>query len=202
MIEATARLLWRQGLRATGMDQIVRESKAPRGSIYFHFPEGKEQLAAEALRAAGAVMTANIAEALSHRDAVTAVRRFVAVYGKEMEESDFHHGCPIATVALEAAATSRTLREVCVQVFAQWEDLLTRRLERDGLARAAARKLAVVILSLLEGAMILCRTRRTTRPLRQVAEHITASLLRQDGRDAEGRRRQAPRGPGRPPPRG
>ena len=176
MISTTARLLWRQGLRATGMDQIVRESKAPRGSIYFHFPDGKEQLAAEALRAAGAVMTANISEALAHRDVVTAVKRFVAVYAKEMQASDFHHGCPIATVALEASATSPAIRDVCAAVFGQWEDLLAKRLERDGVAKGEARKLAVVILSLLEGAMILSRTRRTTTPLRDVAEHIAGWL--------------------------
>src|SRR5262245_59605394 len=102
-IEATARLLWRQGLRATGMNQIVEESKAPRGSIYFLFPEGKEQLAAEALKAAGAVMTANIRAALGHRNGPTAIRKFVESYAREMEHSEFHHGCPIATVALEAS---------------------------------------------------------------------------------------------------
>jgi TetR/AcrR family transcriptional repressor of lmrAB and yxaGH operons len=186
MIETTARLLWSQGLRATGMDQIVRESKAPRGSIYFHFPEGKEQLAAEALRAAGAVMTANITEALGHRDAVTAVKRFVAVYAKEMKASDFHHGCPIATVALEAAATSPAIREVCAAVFGEWEGLLAQRLERDGFERREARRLAVVILSLLEGAMILCRTRRTTAPLRYVADYLAASLAKQGGRRSGG----------------
>jgi TetR/AcrR family transcriptional repressor of lmrAB and yxaGH operons len=182
MIDTAARLLWSQGLRATGMDQIVRESKAPRGSIYFHFPDGKEQLAAEALRAAGAAMTAKITGALSHREAVTAVKKFVAVYANEMKASNFHHGCPIATVALEAATTSPAIRDVCAAVFGQWEDLLARRLERDGLGRKEARKFAVVILSLLEGAMILCRTRRTTAPLRDVAEHLASSLAIEDRR--------------------
>jgi TetR/AcrR family transcriptional repressor of lmrAB and yxaGH operons len=197
MIETTARLLWSQGLRATGMDQIVRESKAPRGSIYFHFPDGKEQLAVEALRAAGAVMTANITAALDQRDAVTAVRRFVAVYAKEMRASDFHHGCPIATVALEAATTSPAIRDVCAEVFGAWEDLLAARLERDGFARREARTYAVIILSLLEGAMILCRARQTTTPLRDVEEHLAASLAaarrvrRRPGRTVRARARRS-----------
>jgi TetR/AcrR family transcriptional repressor of lmrAB and yxaGH operons len=186
MVETTARLLWSQGLRATGVDQIVRESKAPRGSIYFHFPEGKEQLAVAALRAAGAEMTANITEALAHRDGVTAIRRFVASYANEMETSDFHHGCPIATVALEAAAVSPPIREVCATVFAEWEDLLSARLERDGFDRRRARKLAVITLSSLEGAMILSRARKSTSPLRDVAEHLAGVL-------ATSRRRAAPK---------
>ena len=128
MIETTARLLWSQGLRATGISQIVAESRAPRGSIYFHFPAGKEQLAAEALRSAGAVMTANIREALTHRNSTTAIRKFVQSYAREMQESDFRHGCPIATVALEASTTSPAIREVCARVFGEWEDLLAQRL--------------------------------------------------------------------------
>jgi TetR/AcrR family transcriptional repressor of lmrAB and yxaGH operons len=170
------------------MDQIVRESKAPRGSIYFHFPDGKEQLAVEALRAAGAVMTANITEALAHRDGVTAIKRFVASYAREMEASDFRHGCPIATVALEAATVSRPIREVCATIFAEWENVLAARLERDGFVRKAARKLAVITLSLLEGAMILCRARKTTEPLRDVAEHL-AGLLAKPRRTQRSRRR-------------
>ncbi len=176
IVDTTARLLWSQGLRATGINQIAEESKAPRGSIYFHFPEGKEQLAAEALRAAGEIMTNNIREALDHRSGTTAIRKFVESYAKEMEASDFHHGCPVATVALEAAATSPALRQVCETIFALWEDLLAARLERDGIVPKRARRLAAVTLSALEGAMILCRTRRTTEPLRWVAEHLTASL--------------------------
>jgi len=176
LIETTARLLWSQGLRATGLSQIVEESGAPRGSLYFHFPGGKEQLATEALRSAGAAMTANIREALGHRTATTAVRKFVESYAHEMEESDFHHGCPIATVALEASTTSESIREVCHGIFAEWEGLLAVRLEQDGLTKRESQKLAAVILSALEGAMILCRTRRSTEPLKWVADHLTTTL--------------------------
>jgi TetR/AcrR family transcriptional repressor of lmrAB and yxaGH operons len=176
IVETTARLLWSQGLRATGVNQIAAESKAPRGSIYFHFPGGKEQLAAEALRAAGASMTANIEEALTHRSATTAIRRFVDSYAREMRDSDFHHGCPVATVALEASTTSPLLREVCARIFGEWEDLLERRLVRDGLKPREARRFAGVILSALEGAMIVSRARRDTEPLEWVAQHLTAAL--------------------------
>ncbi len=176
LVEVTAALLWRQGLRATGLAQILDESGVKRGSLYFHFPGGKEELAVVALRAAGATMTANIREALSHRSAPTAIRRFVESYARQMEESGFHHGCPIATVALEASTKSEPLREVCAAVFAEWEGLLAARLEQDGVGRRDARRQAAVILSALEGAMILCRARRSTEPLRWVAAHLVAAL--------------------------
>jgi TetR/AcrR family transcriptional repressor of lmrAB and yxaGH operons len=176
MIETMSRLLWSQGLRATGMNQIVKESGAQRGSIYFHFPGGKDQLAAEALRAAGATMTNNIRGALEERDVCTAIRKFALSYAKEMRDSDFHHGSPIATVALEAASTSPTIREVCANVFAEWEALLTARLLRDGVIPREAGKLAVVILSSIEGAMILSRARKSTKPIEHVADALVSAV--------------------------
>lgn len=53
-----------------------------------------------------------------------------------------------------------------------WQDLLAARLRQDSTPDKEARKLASVILSALEGAMILCRTQRSTEPLRSVAEHL------------------------------
>jgi TetR/AcrR family transcriptional repressor of lmrAB and yxaGH operons len=97
-------------------------------------------------------------------------------YAKEMEDSDFHHGCPVATVALEASSTSPVLRKVCEGIFSEWESLLAARLERDGFEAKEAQRFASVILSALEGAMILCRTRKNTAPLKWVAEHLTALL--------------------------
>jgi hypothetical protein len=65
---------------------------------------------------------------------------------------------------------------VCEAIFAEWESLLAARLVQDGYGRREAQKLAAVILSALEGAMILCRARRSTEPLRWVADHLCATL--------------------------
>ncbi|MGH7331258.1 MAG: TetR/AcrR family transcriptional regulator [Candidatus Rokuibacteriota bacterium] len=177
MVETTLRLLRTQGLRATGMNQIVQESQAPRGSIYHHFPGGKEQLAAEALRAAGAAVAAKIRAVLdAHKDVTVALRKYIEAYAEEIRESDYQRGCPVGNAATDATATSANLREVCAGIFEEWEQLIARSLERDGFRPKEARGLAEFILSSLEGALILVRVRRSTDPLKRVAEQITASL--------------------------
>jgi TetR/AcrR family transcriptional repressor of lmrAB and yxaGH operons len=177
MIETTLRLLRTQGLRATGMNQIVLESQAPRGSIYHHFPGGKEQLAAEALRTAGAAIAARIRAALdAHRDPSVALRTFIEEYARELRESDYQRGCPIGNAATDATATSESLRGVCAGVFAEWEQLIAQGLERAGFRGKEARALAEFTLASIEGALILCRARRSTEPLARVAKQIVASL--------------------------
>jgi TetR/AcrR family transcriptional repressor of lmrAB and yxaGH operons len=177
MIETTLRLLRTQGLRATGMNQIVRESQAPRGSIYHHFPGGKEQLVAEALRTAGAAVAARIRAVLdAHRDVKVALRQFIEAYAQELRASDYQQGCPIGNAATDATASSASLRGVCAGVFAEWEQLIAQGLERAGFRGKEARRLAEFTLASIEGALILCRARRSTEPLERVAEQIVASV--------------------------
>ena len=49
MLAAAVSLIQRQGYHATGMKQVVQESNTPRGSLYFHFPDGKDQMVEEAV---------------------------------------------------------------------------------------------------------------------------------------------------------
>jgi TetR/AcrR family transcriptional repressor of lmrAB and yxaGH operons len=177
LVEATLRLLRSQGPTATGMNQIVRESRAPRGSIYHHFPGGKEQLVVEALRTAGDAVAGKIRDALdAHADVADALRAYVEAYAEEIRDSDYRRGCPVGNVAMDAAATSPTIRQVCDEIFAGWAALIAGRLEREGRPKGEAAALSDFVLSALEGALILCRARRSTGPMEAVATRIESML--------------------------
>ena len=55
-----ARLIEKQGYHATGLNEIIRESGAPKGSVYYYFPGGKEQIGAEAILEAGKIIAARL----------------------------------------------------------------------------------------------------------------------------------------------
>ncbi len=187
MVDTTLRILRSQGLRATGMNQIVRESRAPRGSIYHHFPGGKEQLVVEALRTAGEAVAAKIRAALdAHADVAEALRAYIDGYAEDIRASDYRRGCPVGNVAMDAAATSPAIRRVCDDIFAGWAALIARRLERERRTRKEARALADFVISSLEGALILCRARRSTEPLAGVAERLERVLGRAPARARPG----------------
>ena len=133
-VETTAALLRRQGYHATGLSQIIKESGAPKGSLYFHFPGGKETLAEAALEQSGDQMHEDlrrlVAAAKGPKEAIMAVTTALA---DQLEASDFLDGCPVATVALEAAAQSPTLQAVCSRSYARWQEMIEAYLERSGL---------------------------------------------------------------------
>ena len=177
LVDATARLLQRQGYHATGLAQIVETSGAPRGSLYFCFPGGKEELACAALEAAGAGWRERIDEVVEAAPdlgaAVVAVCRLLA---DELVASSYELGCPVATVALEAAATSEAVRRTVEAHYAEWRDAIAARLERTGVARGVARQLATFALASIEGAMLLSKVSRDVQPLLTVGESLRAMV--------------------------
>jgi AcrR family transcriptional regulator len=177
IVGRTGELFRRQGYVGTGLKQIVAESGAPFGSIYHFFPGGKQQLAAEVIRTSGRAYQDLVMAILDQaHDAVTAVRTGFAAAAETLAATDYSDACPIATVALEVASTDETLRVATAEVFDAWVDAGTDRFVRWGFAEADARRLAIVFITSLEGAFVLCRATRTTEALEAAASAVEASV--------------------------
>ena len=174
-IKTTGRLLRRQGYSATGLNEIVSRSGAPKGSLYFHFPAGKEELAAVAMERTGEELRGAIAAVIaSSPRASESLSRLIDGLAGGLEASGYRDGCPIATVTLEAAASSETVRLAAERVFASWLGALEDGLEADGLDPAAATRRALFVLSAIEGALLLARARSDLAPLRAVRDELAA----------------------------
>jgi TetR/AcrR family transcriptional repressor of lmrAB and yxaGH operons len=163
VLRTAASLFRSQGYHATGLNQVLAEGGAPKGSLYFHFPGGKEQLAVEALQLSSEQFGAELRQAGSLDGALE-------VLGKRLVESDFRDGCPIATVALDVASDSDPIREACEAAYAMWERMIAEFLDRKGVPDAQG--LATVVLAMIEGALLRARTQRDLAPLRQVGKYL------------------------------
>ena len=171
ILDASEELFRRQGLTGTGIKQILAQAEAPFGSLYHHFPGGKDQLAAESIERAGAYYLQLVAEVLlAEPDLVSGVRQAFLAAGQTLVDTDYADACPIETIALEVASTNEPLRLATAAVFDSWLDGLTALLVHEGLPEENARALAHVIISALEGAFILARTARTTEALEATAD--------------------------------
>jgi TetR/AcrR family transcriptional repressor of lmrAB and yxaGH operons len=177
MLQTAGDLLHRQGYTATGLNQILEESRAPKGSLYFHFPGGKEELMSLALERTSASLTEMLERILETAPGgEQALEAITAYFAGQLESSRFTKGCPLATVALEQAATSDALHRVCSATYARWQASIAARLERDGFPRERAESLAGLFLSTIEGALLLCRAHRSTEPLLRASAELRRTL--------------------------
>lgn len=177
ILAATAELMRRQGYSATTVKEVAVASRAPMGSLYHHFPEGKQQIAAEVLRTTGAAYIQLLPLLMDpHDDLRVAVPAFFATAAEFMEQADWINMCPVGTVAGEIADSTPALREVTAEVITSWVDQGTAYFVQRGLAEAGARELTIAMLSALEGAFILSRTLRSPEPLRAAGRAVSAHL--------------------------
>jgi len=176
-VRATGELLRSQGYGATGLNAIVAASGAPKGSLYFHFPGGKESLAVAALAREAELLRDALAALLrSSGDLTEAIANVIDALAAGLERSNFEHGCPLATVALERATQSEAVRYAAVTGFDSWLEQIEQRLLGAGMTDAAAAKKALVLLSAIEGALILARAHRDVAPLAAVRAELHSIL--------------------------
>jgi len=184
ILDSTAALFMRYGYTGTGLKQIVADANAPFGSLYHHFPGGKQELGVEVIHRSGAMygdLVMSVFDAAP--DLLTGIRDCFAGAAAVLVATDYADACPIETVALEVASSNEPLRLATAEVFESWIVSASMRFCAAGLADETARELSIAFISLLEGAFILCRASRTTEAL-EAAGRTAAIVVEAALRDA------------------
>lgn len=177
-IEAAARLFDRRGYHGAGLADILAASGAPRGSFYFHFPGGKEQLGVEAIRRAGGQVVELVEAAVARDpDPVAVLGRVTRGLARWLERSDYSEGCAVSNVALETAEALPALREACADQYDAWVRAFAAPLAGAGVPRREATRLARTVVGGIEGALLMCRASRSTEPLHDVSS-VLCDVLR------------------------
>ncbi|MGX1885719.1 TetR/AcrR family transcriptional regulator [Streptomyces sp. NPDC055287] len=174
LLNATQRLIETGGYYNAGLNQVVAASGAPKGSLYFHFPGGKDQLIEEAVRRGGQEISALLIGLEQDSDGGGTTEMLAALLktlGDRLEASDWRQGCPVTTVALEMAAGNTALQRACSDVYASWEAALADRFEADG--HSSPQSAATAVLALIEGALVLARAHRSRNPLDRATQALT-----------------------------
>lgn len=173
IIKVTSTLLEAQGYHATGLNQILAESGAPKGSLYYYFPQGKEELAAEAIAQAGRVVARRIREGLATvEDSVEAIQTFVRTIAYSVEASGFSAGGPLMIVAMETVNSSERLNLACREAYQLLQAAFREKLIAGDYTEARAEHLATFIIAVIEGGILLSRTNHSGEPLRLVGEEL------------------------------
>jgi TetR/AcrR family transcriptional regulator, lmrAB and yxaGH operons repressor len=176
MIAAARRLFREHGYLGTALSDVVTESAAPRGSIYFHFPGGKEELASEVILLHAADVIARINRAAAATS--SAGQLIEAFMGRERDElisSDYREGCAMAPIAIESTPASAQLSDANRRAFQDLITTLAARLTEKNVPVSRATQLATNVWSSVEGALILSRVLRSPEPFDMAIAQLAAT---------------------------
>ena len=175
MVRSAAQLMRRKGVSGTGMREIVLDADAPRGSLQHYFPGGKEELVGEALLWMGSVAarrTGRHLERLEPRKPSALLAAIVEDWRADLVREEFTAGCPLLAAAADTASTSDHIRRVLVQAFEGWQEPLTAALVDLDVPAERAPTLAMLVISAVEGAIVLARIRADLAPLDAVVTEL------------------------------
>lgn len=175
MVISTALLVRERGARATSIDDVLAHSGAPRGSVYHHFPGGRDQLLLEATAYAGAYVGRRL-ERGKGEDPLAAFDAFIAGYRADLVDSGMRSGCPVLAVAIESREEEDGLQDEAGRAFVLWQERLAENLVAAGIEPARAGELAVLAIAAVEGALVMSRAQRDIGPLDRVRDELRRLL--------------------------
>jgi len=166
-ILGTAALLFQQqGYAATSINQIITTSGQPKGSLYFHFPGGKQEMALAAATQSSAFIIALLDDIFAAApNPLIAITNICGAFAQQLKASGYRDGCPISPLATSATNTASPLRQSCASAYDQWLSAIKSGLKSHGIAEARLAPLASLTLSSVEGAVLLSQVRHNTEAL-------------------------------------
>ena len=166
LIEAAITLMRRSGLSGAGINEMVRESGVPKGSVYYYFPKGKQQIVKEGLEQYSQRVVAFIDSTLSSkRKPDEKIKALFNAFAERIELGDFRHSCPVGTVCLDLDSELDDLRFVLAAAFDQYVKAIEAHFPFQD--RQRAKSFAGLLLTAIEGGYIRSRADRSSKPFRE-----------------------------------
>ncbi|OBI04367.1 TetR family transcriptional regulator [Mycobacterium sp. E2462] len=176
MVAAARRLFREHGYLGTALSDVIAESAAPRGSLYFHFPGGKGELATEVSLLHSSEVIAHVNRVAGNTDSAEEfIAGFMAHFRDEIVGSGYRQGCAVAPIVIECTPASAPLSDVTRRGFSDVITTVAARLAEKSVPEEAARSLATLAVTTMEGALILSRALRNPEPFDTAITVLTAA---------------------------
>ncbi|HEX3613708.1 MAG TPA: TetR/AcrR family transcriptional regulator [Sporichthyaceae bacterium] len=172
MVSAGEELLSHRGYGVTMLD-VVERADAPRGSIYYHFPKGKLELALEV----AAKVTRELPELVAHiaarkPDATAFLQRLVEHHRKRLVNSGYELGCPLMGIIATGEAETTELAAAVENAFNVWTSSIADALVEKNFNAPQAAHLATLVVTGIEGCIMVSRGQQSPAPFVEFSRSI------------------------------
>lgn len=177
LLKGARQLLAEKGYAGMELRDVAERGRAPRGSIYHHFPGGKVQLAREAAELEGTTIRDLIERSLEERGLKRTLALFGDVFRRRVADHPERIGCPVAAVAL-ARPEDPELAAAATAAFQSWERPIAAALRNEGVGAKDAETFAGLVVSTVEGALLRARAAGSQEPLDSAIDGLYQALDR------------------------
>ena len=171
IVRAAAQLMYKRGVRATSVDDVLIAAGAGKSQLYHYFDGRSELLAAVVDHQLRGVLGD---QARFELDTWSGLRAWFDSLVERQRERDFR-GCPVGSLVAEILAEDDGLRDVVAAAFARWEQelaLVFARMRESGRLAPSTRpdELARHVLPAIQGGYLLSTIRRDPEPMREALD--------------------------------
>jgi len=171
IVHSTSKLIRMKGYFGTGINDITADSKIPKGSLYHHFPGGKDEVIEAALEEATVTLAISFKNAMKGKgSAANGLKGVVDLFIDDLKENQLKYGCPLAAVSIDVTMENENLRITCKRLFDFWITAIESYLNYKGIE--GAREKAEQFLIRIEGALLLSRVQQSDRPLKLIKKDL------------------------------
>lgn len=180
ILDEATKLVQQRGFRATSLHDLLAAAGIKKGTLYYHFP-GKDDLGLAALQRAKTRFLATLDEVLTAPTPAESLRQFFEFALNKHRNKRFVGGCLFGNTALEMSDANRRFADPVNHLFREWTSRLAAVIlagQKAGQFRAdvSAEDLAQVVVSTVEGGIMLSRLQKEEGPLKTCLDSLEAFL--------------------------
>ncbi len=173
IIETATALFQQKGFKSVGLNEILKVCKITKGSLYHHFPNGKEELLIACLRSMNEAITDDMERIFSqHSTTLDATRALVAVLMDRFEKEGTITGYTFTSIVREMESLSEPVRNASNLLYRAILRICSDKLVEDGVSEENAYSTALMIVAAIEGGIVLCLAKNDTIPLQTVSQFL------------------------------
>lgn len=173
LIETAITLFQQKGYKNVGLNEILKACKVTKGALYHHFPNGKDELLITCLHALKKDITTDIEVIFSkHSSTEDAIISMIDKLIASFEKDGTITGYTFSSIVSEMATMSEPIRDACSELYENIEHIYCTKLLADGFSKETAAAYSLLLTALIEGAMMLCLTKKSTDPLKVIANQL------------------------------
>lgn len=174
-------LFQQKGYKGTGLNEILKVCNITKGSLYHHFPNGKEELLIACLQSMEEAITTDIEDIFKRNQSTQeAIQAMIEKLATDFDREGTLTGYTFSSMVSEMASLSEPVRNACSNLYTRIQEIYSNKLVADGFSTEAAHSIALMMTASIEGGMMLCLTQKSSEPLK-IISHVLPNLLKENG---------------------